>query len=71
MHVVSIGVHTSDRGAHVALHGQRQAEHVEGVKAARLEAAGAAAHLGLELPVEQLRHDGLVALRERGPRLCR
>lgn len=62
---------TSNLAADVGLHGQRQAEHVEGVEAHGVPAARVALHLGLELAQEQVRDDGGVALRVLRPGLGR
>lgn len=67
--VVSKGAHhqhlsykclTSDLQMHGAVHGKGQGQEVEGVEASADVPAGLTLHLGLELTVKQIHHDGAV-----------
>lgn len=54
---------------HGAVHGQGQGQEVEGVEASADVSARLALHLGLELTVEQIHHDGAVPAQVVLPRL--
>lgn len=56
---------------HGAVHGQRQGQEVEGVEAGADVSARLALHLGLELAVEEVHHDGAVPPQVVLPRLRR
>lgn len=60
---------TSDLQMHGAVHGQGQRQEVEGVKASADVSACLTLHLGLELTVEQVHHDGAVPPQVVLPRL--
>lgn len=60
---------TSDLQVHGAVHGKRQRQEVEGVKTGADVAAGLALHLGLQLTMEQVHHDGAVPTQVVLPRL--
>lgn len=62
---------TSDLQMHGAVHGQGQRQEVEGVEASTDMSAGLTLHLGLELTVEQIHHDGAVPPEVVLPCLCR
>lgn len=64
-----IGLLTGDLQMHGAVHGQRQRQEVEGIKASADVAAGLTLHLRLELSVEQVDHDGAVPTQVILPRL--
>lgn len=51
---------TSDFQMHGAVHGQGQRQEVKRVKASANVATGLTLHLGLELTVEQIHHNGTV-----------
>lgn len=55
---------------HGAVHRQGQGEEVEGVKSGADVATRLTLDLGLELPVEQVHHDGAVPPKMVVPRLC-
>lgn len=54
---------------HGAVHGQGQGQEVEGVETSADVTAGLTLHLGLELTVEQIHHDGAVPAQVVLPRL--
>lgn len=63
------GLLTSDLQMHGAVHGQGQRQEVERVEASADVSAGLTLHLGLELAVEQIHHDGAVPTQVVLPRL--
>lgn len=65
------GLGTCDLQVHRAVHGQRQGQEVEGVEAGADVSARLALHLGLELAVEEVHHDGAVPPQVVLPRLWR
>lgn len=60
---------TSDLKVHRAVHGQGKGQEVEGVEASADVSAGLTLHLGFELAVEQVHHDGAVPAQVVLPRL--
>lgn len=54
---------------HGAVHGQGQGQEVEGVEASADVSTGLTLHLGLELSVEEIHHDGAVPAQVVVPRL--
>lgn len=65
----SAALRTRDLQVHWAVHGQRQGQEVEGVKAGTDVSAHLALHLGLELAMEEVHHDGAVSPQVVLPRL--
>lgn len=65
----SFGRLTSDLQMHWTVHGQGQRQEVEGVEASTDVSACLTLHLGLELAVEEVHHDGTVPTQVVLPRL--